>query len=83
MDTTSNTTTTTNPTPFSRVKVEKVQFFPVLARVNQYFKRHLGEICKKRKQLFQQLCHSVEQHREYRICERYSFQQQTVKRQQW
>jgi len=33
--------------------------------------------------MLQQFCHSVEQHREYRICERYSFQQQTVKRQQW
>mmetsp|Transcript_2892 Transcript_2892/g.3257 ORF Transcript_2892/g.3257 Transcript_2892/m.3257 type:complete len:238 (+) Transcript_2892:76-789(+) len=64
-DTTSNANI--NHTAVARVQVGEVQFSP---------ERQLRKIFNRGKQMLQQLCHYVRKHREYRIRERNSFQQQ-------
>mmetsp|Transcript_36861 Transcript_36861/g.37313 ORF Transcript_36861/g.37313 Transcript_36861/m.37313 type:complete len:217 (+) Transcript_36861:525-1175(+) len=75
-DTTSNTTTNPSTTFPTRVQVGTVQFLPeVASRVDHYLARQVREIFQRGKQIVQQSCHSVKQHRDYRSHERGLFQQ--------
>ena len=69
----------TNPIAFARIEVGRVQSFPEVALLKQYIQRQLHELFNRGSQILQQLCHDVEQHREYRIRERNSFQRQNIK----